>query len=135
MSILIKELRMPEYGEFLDLVITSDGVVRAYDQEDKKITEAVELSDHGDLIEKDPLFKKAEELEEQASAEFERYKLGETNWEQTEKAKWRIARLERIGFKLDIADAPVVIPAEREIDQWWERSETVNTERSENGET
>ncbi len=75
--------------------------------------EIVEISDHGDLIEKDPLFKKAEELEEQARAEFERYKLGETNWEQTEKAKWRIARFERIGFKHDIADAPVVIPAER----------------------
>ena len=73
----------------------------------------IELPDHGDLIEKDPLFKKAEELEEAASAEFERYKLGETNWEQTEKAKWRIAHLERIGFKYEIADAPVVIPAER----------------------
>lgn len=113
MSILIKELKMPEDGEFLDLVITADGVVRAYDQEDKKITEAVELPAHGDLIEKDHLFKKAEELEEQARAELERYKLGETNWEQTEKAKWRIARLERIGFKHEIADAPVVIPAGR----------------------
>ena len=75
--------------------------------------EIVEISDHGDLIEKDPLLKKAEELEEQARAEFERYKLGETNWEQTERAKWRIAYLERIRCKHDIADTPVVIPAER----------------------
>ena len=73
----------------------------------------IELPDHGDLIDRDKLFKKAEEWEEEASAEFERYKLGETNWEQTEKAKWRIAHLERIGFKYDIANAPVVIPAER----------------------
>lgn len=114
MSILIKGLKMPEDGEFLDLVITADGVVRAYDKEDEKIAEAVELPDHGDLIEKDQLFKKAEEREEQAIAELERYKLGETNWEQTERVKWRIARLERIGFKHDIANAPVVIPAERE---------------------
>lgn len=73
----------------------------------------IELPDHGDLIEKDPLLKKAEELEEQARSEFERYKWGETNWEQTERAKWRIAYLERIGFKHGIADMPVVIPAER----------------------
>lgn len=46
MSILIKELKMPEDGEFLDLVITADGVVRAYDQEDKKIADAVEVPDY-----------------------------------------------------------------------------------------
>ena len=55
MSILIKGLKMPEDGEFLDLVITADGVVRAYDQEDEKIAEAVELPDHGDLLDKDEL--------------------------------------------------------------------------------
>ena len=53
MSILIKGLKMPEDGEFLDLVITADGVVRAYDKEDEKIAEAVELPDHGDLIDRD----------------------------------------------------------------------------------
>lgn len=37
---------MPEDGEFLDLVITADGVVRAYDQEDKKIADAVEVPDY-----------------------------------------------------------------------------------------
>lgn len=46
MSILIKELKMPKGGEFLDLVITADGVVRAYDQEDEKIAEAVEAPDY-----------------------------------------------------------------------------------------
>lgn len=113
MSILIKGIDLPKGGWYLDLVITADGVVRDYGDEDEQIAEAIELPDHGDLIEKDPLFKKAEELEEAASAEFERHKLGETMWEQTEKAKWRIAHLERIGFKYDIANAPVVIPAER----------------------
>ena len=60
MSILIKGLKMPEDGEFLDLVITADGVVRAYDQEDKKIAEAVEIPDHGDLIDRDVLLSKVQ---------------------------------------------------------------------------
>lgn len=59
MSLLIKDMKLPEDGEFLDLVITSDGVVRAYDQEDKKIAEAVELSGHGALIDQGALYKQA----------------------------------------------------------------------------
>lgn len=55
MSVLIKGMEMPKDGEFLDLVITADGIVRAYDQEDEKIAEAVELPDHGDLLDKDEL--------------------------------------------------------------------------------
>lgn len=59
MSILIKGLKMPNDGEFLDLVITADGIVRAYDQENEKIAEAVELPDHGDLIDRDKQIERA----------------------------------------------------------------------------
>lgn len=120
MSVLIKGLHMPDCcwncpcadGECGSCNISGKSIIN--DKGRLADCPLIELPDHGDLIEKDPLLKKAEELEEQARAELERYKLGETNWEQTEKAKWRIARLERIGFKHNIADAPVVIPAERE---------------------
>ena len=53
MSVLIKGVKMPKDGEVIDLVITSDGVVRAYDNENEKIGEAVELPDHGDLIDRE----------------------------------------------------------------------------------
>lgn len=121
MSILIKGMKMPKscllcpFGDEFGKCC-----VNAELEDANELTHScplVELPDHGDLIDRDKLFKKAEEWEEEASAEFERYKLGETNWEQMEKAKWRIAHLERIGFKYDIADAPVVIPAERSEDE------------------
>ena len=54
MSILIKGLDMPKEGWYLDLIITSDGYVSFYDDDDDvKIAEAVELPDHGDLINRD----------------------------------------------------------------------------------
>lgn len=55
MSILIKGISMPKDGEFIDLVITAEGKVACYDAEDRKIAEAVELPDHGDLIDRDAL--------------------------------------------------------------------------------
>lgn len=55
MSILIKDISMPKDGEFLDLVITANGNVFCYDAEDRKIAEAVELPDHGALIDRDAL--------------------------------------------------------------------------------
>lgn len=53
MSILIKGISMPKDGEFIDLVITAEGKVACYDAEDRKIAEAVELPDHGDLIDRE----------------------------------------------------------------------------------
>lgn len=113
MSILIKELKMPKDGEFLDLVITADGVVRAYDQEDEKIAEAVELLDHGALLDKDALYERIEEREAQAFAQVKEYCGGESSWEQSECRKWATILSERVLFKFDVADSPVVIPAER----------------------
>lgn len=57
MSVLIKGLKMPKEYEFIDLVITGDGVVREYyeGKVDIEIAEAVELPDHGDLIDRDAL--------------------------------------------------------------------------------
>ena len=62
MSILIKGISMPKDGEFIDLVITADGNVFCYDAEDRKIAEAVELPDHGDLIDRDVLMQNAVEI-------------------------------------------------------------------------
>lgn len=56
MSILIKGVDLPKGGWYLDLVITADGVVRDYGDEDEQIAEAVELPDHGDLIDKDKFY-------------------------------------------------------------------------------
>ena len=55
MSILIKGIDLPKDFWYLDLVITADGVVRYYGDEDYKIAEAIELPDHGDLIDRDAL--------------------------------------------------------------------------------
>lgn len=56
MSILIKGIDLPKEGWYLDLVITDDGVVRYYgDEDDMQIAKAVELPDHGDLIDRDAL--------------------------------------------------------------------------------
>lgn len=46
MSILIKGLKMPENGTYLDLVITADGKVCCYDHEGVSVAEAVELPDY-----------------------------------------------------------------------------------------
>lgn len=53
MSILIKGIDLPKDYWYLDLVITADGVVRYYGDEDVQIAKAVELPDHGDLIDRD----------------------------------------------------------------------------------
>lgn len=52
MSILIKGIDLPKDFWYLDLVITADGVVRCYGDEDEQIAEAVELPDHGDLVDR-----------------------------------------------------------------------------------
>lgn len=118
MSILIKGLKMPKEYEFIDLVITGDGVVREYytDKVDIAVAEAVELPDHGDLIDKDALYERTEEWEAQALAQIKEYCCGESSWEQNECRKWATIVSERSAFKFDVADAPVVIPAERTAD-------------------
>lgn len=87
MSLLISGVKMPRDGEMIDLVITSDGIVRAYDNENEKIGKAVELPKHGALIDADWLKEKCKEPKV---------------WWETETQMKRI-----------LANAPVVIPAER----------------------
>ena len=97
MSILIKGLKMPKKGTCIDIVILDDGTVVCYD-DDKKIGEAVELPDHGDLVDRDKLMMKMWE----ASA----YAPNHCTWVNS-----------RVVFAKDIEDAPVVISAERSEDE------------------
>ena len=87
MSILIKGLKMPKKGECIDIVIIDDGTVVCYDDDDKKIGEAVELPDHGDLIDRDAVLNES--------------KCGEYWWE-TEEEVPKI-----------LNEIPTIIPAER----------------------
>ena len=57
MSILIKDIHLPQNDTYLDLVITADGKVCCYDHEGVCVAKAVELPDHGDLIDRDELMK------------------------------------------------------------------------------
>lgn len=99
MSILIKGIDLPKDFWHLDLVITADGVVRCYGDEDEQIAEAVELPDHGDLIDRDALsdamyhetFETDSALQKWDSGCWIRYKM----------------------FERHRDSAPVVIPAER----------------------
>lgn len=102
MSVLIKGVKMPKDGEVIDLVITSDGVVRAYDNENEKIGEAVELPEHGDLIDRDKL---NEAMYHEA---FET----DSEWQKWDSGCWIRYKM----FERHRDSAPVVIPAERSGD-------------------
>lgn len=95
MSVLIKGIDLPKCGLYLDLVITADGVVRDYGIEDEQIAEAIELPDHGDLIDREALMARyAEEVKPSNNSDFIR------------PPRWNDAvQLTEL--------APVVIPAER----------------------
>lgn len=56
MSILIKGMKMPEKGKYIDIIIFDSGKV-VYYEDGQEFGEAVELPDHGDLIDKDSLVK------------------------------------------------------------------------------
>ncbi len=57
MSVLIKGIYLPQNETYLDLVITADGNVCCFDHEGVSVAKAVELPDHGDLIDRDELMK------------------------------------------------------------------------------
>lgn len=94
MSILIKGLKMPEKG-LLEVIIATDGIVYELDRplidtehaSVSRIHDAVELPDHGDLIDRDAL--KNELFTDTTDCD-----------------------LEMIEFEY-VSAAPVVIPAER----------------------
>ena len=116
MSILIKGIEMPKEGWYLDLVITSDGVVRFYgDEEEVQIAEAVELPDHGDLIERDSVLASFKESLE--SCKEWRKEIAEDREDYAE----MMARIDNtaatfVECSIRLKKAPVVIPAERSGD-------------------
>lgn len=112
MSILIKGLKMPKEYEFIDIIITGDGVVREYytDKVDIEVAEAVELPDHGDLIDRD---KFVAEKREQFCADCYKRKSSKTGRFVYEIGDC-VCRACDMDDMLDyIEEAPVVIPAER----------------------
>ena len=97
MSVLIKGMKKPDNCEICPY---------AFCHLDTRNCPIVELPDHGDLVDRDELYRKTAEWEEQA-----RNQVNE-GW-----TKWNIILTERTAFKYDVADAPVVIPAERSEDE------------------
>ena len=96
MSILIKGMKMPKEDELLCIRIYPSGkVIIDLDLQCKQVAEAVELPDHGDLIDRDALMTRyAEEVRPSNNSDFMR------------PLRWNDAvQLTEL--------APVVIPAER----------------------
>lgn len=101
MSLLIKDIYLPQNETYLDLVITADGNVCCYDHEGVSVAKAVELPDHGDLIDRDALMFDTEE----------RYCTGCDSYRGL---RCRACWVDDMHGEL--VDAPVVIPAERSGD-------------------
>lgn len=107
MSVLIKGLKMPKDCAIKVAIRGDDGIASVYLDDGKAdYYSVIELPDHGDLVDRDELYRKTAEWEEQA-----RNQVNE-GW-----TKWNIILTERTAFKYDVADAPVVIPAERSEDE------------------
>lgn len=116
MSILVKGLHMPDCcwncpcidGEYGQCNISRKSI-----RSDKgRLADCplIEMPDHGDLIDRDELMKHGVYLPMDGG------KLP-------------------LVYMSYVKGAKAIIPAEEQIDKWWERSETVNAERSEDGET
>lgn len=111
MSILIKGINMPKKGELIDIVITGDGTVRYYDAEKEAATEAVDLHDHGDLVDKDVIISELMRVEE---GEFNNvvYVEGPPGYAIVAASMLYDNMKSRMDLYLR-KSAPVVIPAER----------------------
>lgn len=66
---------------------------------------------HGDLIERNKLYEKTAEWEAQALHMVE---VTMNDEDTTEWRKWSTVLTERSAFKFDVADAPTIIPADKE---------------------
>lgn len=69
--------------------------------------EAIPVPHHGRLGDLDALHKKFSRLESEAMSALKTTTTGSVNW-----IKWSAILTERTGYKHDIADAPIIIPAE-----------------------
>lgn len=112
MSVLIKGIHIPTGCAFCFynrdtrcLLLPGSGCDETNGERRRENCPIIEIPDHGDLIDRDELYRKTAEWEEQA-----RNQVNE-GW-----TKWNIILTERTAFKFDVADAPVVIPAERSED-------------------
>ena len=117
MSILIKGLKMPEKDEALVIVINSNGTVESpnwqWDYTLIKGAEAVPVPDHGDLIDRDAF---VAEKREQFCADCCKRKSLKTGRFVYDIGDC-VCRACDTDDMLDyIAEAPVVIPAERSED-------------------
>ena len=125
MSVLIKGLNMPEtcsdcnfcYDQ-MQCSVTGDRFfgdtwVRLEFDHTKQILPScllVEVSvPHGDLIDKNELYEKTAEWEAQALDQVEKHLHDE---DQGDYMRWSAILNERSAFKFDVADAPVIVPAE-----------------------
>ena len=107
MGIYIEELKLPRPGcGCLNVQIWPDGTVEIFRVKGLSY-KAVTVPDHGTLIEQKPLYDKALKLEAEAMAKVNGSDA------MKERLIWQTILAERSAFKLDIADAHVIIPAER----------------------
>ena len=112
MSILIKGVNMPQNETYLDLVITADGNVCCYDHEGVGVAKAVELPDHGDLVDRDAFIKVHREYLCTDCVKRKGVKNGRMRMlYEIGGVPCRACGVEDMFEYLD--DAPVVIPAER----------------------
>lgn len=103
MSILINGLKAPKDDESMIIVLVREEAIDCYDGYGTKIAEAVELPDHGDLIDRDALMDGWWHLKDAV-------KYGNKNSEQLHHS-YSTMMMYEIADEID--DAPVVIPAER----------------------
>lgn len=71
----------------------------------------VSVPEHGDLIDRNKLYEKTAEWEAQALHMVE---VTMNDEDTTEWRKWSTVLAERSAFKFDVADAPAIIPADKE---------------------
>ena len=115
MSILIKGIKLPEYGKRLKMFVEYNGQViidkRTYFEE----YEAITVPDHGDLIDKTNLM--------ESLADWQRSEAPEEgiNWDSgrnvtSHEFQYSIYRLLGDVYE-EVRDEPVIIPAERSEDE------------------
>ena len=108
MGIYIPGMEMPKTGEYR-CVIRKWGeeiTIDLYGEEELCGT-LLPVPDHGDLIDRNVLYAKIAEWEQQAMH------LANTSPDARTFDKWSNILAERSAFKFDIADAPTVIEADR----------------------
>ena len=119
MSILIKGLQMPKGDKTLVVCINSNGTVDRpnwqWDCTLIKGAEAVELFDHGDLIDMAELWEKASRFRADAAG-MVHLKTLTSKIDPSDYIAWNIRLDEREMFERMVESAPVVIPAESSED-------------------